>query len=325
MATMMLSSSTSTVATRGSRAALFHSSHVLSVLHHEWVGGDASKNSSCNNKDNDTIVFLHGLLGNGKNLKTLAKKVVATHNSSKNTTTTRGVLMDLRGHGRSTHSNFEGPHTFDSCVNDVQTTLSDNAQFPSLVMGHSWGGRIALQYTHRLLMDGSIPNDSVPSLWLLDTVPGQAHNSVLQVLDAVQRINFVNKSRSDVAHELIDSGLDGPIAQWLASTLQQDKETKLLKWGFDVNVVREIMPEFQNQDFIGMLKDILTEGGNVHLVKGGLNNAWEESPRILMQLNELQDDHPYQFEQHTLPKAGHWVHVDDLPGLLNIVQEKSVS
>lgn len=313
-----------TVCSSRRRQRLFHSSGVLSVLHHEWIGGkDAS--AAANNESDDAIIFLHGLLGNGKNLKTLAKKVVEAHND--NDKNTSGLLLDLRGHGRSTHGNFEGQHTFESCVADLDKTLQNNTTNPqtppSLVMGHSWGGRIALQYVHSLLSNNQIDPSSLPSLWLLDTIPGQAHDSVLQVLNAVQQIDFVNKTRSDVAQELVDHGLDKAIAQWLASTLQQDKETKMLRWGFDVDVVREIMPEFQNQDFLGMLQDILVEGGNVHLIKGGRNTAWEESPRIALQLNELQETHPWQFEQHTLPDAGHWVHVDDLPGLLNIVQEKA--
>jgi pimeloyl-ACP methyl ester carboxylesterase len=196
---------------------------------------------------------------------------------------------------------------------------------PTTVMGHSWGGRsIALQYVHSLLENSN--DTSLPSLWLLDTVPGQAHDTVLQVLDAVQRIDLVNKTRHDVVQELVNSGLDSAISQWLASTLQQDPTTKLLKWGFDVELVQEIMPEFQSQDFVGMLNDIVNEGdGEVHLVKGGLNAAWEESSRVLLQLNELSQQYPNQFQQHTLPNAGHWVHVDDLPGLLNIVQEKVIA
>ena len=272
-------------------------------------------------KNRDTLLFLHGLLGNGKNLKTLAKKVVATNNEVNSSLRSCGLLMDLRGHGRSNHGNYSSDnHTFDSCINDIHATLETPT--PSLVMGHSWGGRLALQYVHSLLKQDE---SSLPSLWLLDTVPGQIGLGVLHVLDAVQRIDFVNKTRQDVAKELEEYGLDRAIAQWLASTLQQDKDTKLLEWGFDVNVVKELMPEFQNQDFVGMLQDVLAKGASVKLIKGGLNRAWEDSPRILTQLNELEQTHPEHFQQHTLPKAGHWVHVDDLPGLLNIVKERSVS
>ena len=306
------------------RAALFHSSNVLSVLHHEWViAGDKNTNKE-GISETDTIVFLHGLLGNGKNLKTLAKKVIATQNGNERIKlqrtdcswiyegTAARFMVILKGNIHSIHAS-----------RDVHSTLSNNnIQTPSVVMGHSWGGRIALQYLHSLLKDRS-DDEKLPSLWLLDTVPGQAHDSVFTVLDAVQQIDFVNKTRSDVAQELVDHGLDTAIAQWLASTLQQDKTTKMLKWGFDTQVVAQILPEFQKQDFIGMLQDILTQGGNVHLVQGGRNTAWEESPRILAQLNELQQNHPRLFEQHTLPKAGHWVHVDDLPGLINIVKQRA--
>jgi pimeloyl-ACP methyl ester carboxylesterase len=300
--------------------ATFHSSRVLSILHHEWVG---AKNDDAPGDENETLLFLHGLLGNCRNLKTLAKKIVSANNQG--SFKSSGLLMDLRGHGRSNHGKYSSEHhTFDSCIDDIHATLETQAT-PSLVMGHSWGGRLALQYVHSLLSSSSSSSSSLPSLWLLDTVPGQAHDSVLRVLDAVQRIDFCNKTRQDVAKELEEYGLDRAIAQWLASTLQQDKETKLLVWGFDVNVVKELMPEFQNQDFVGMLQDVLADGASVKLIKGGLNKAWEDSPRILTQLNELEQMHPHQFEQHTLPKAGHWVHVDDLPGLLNIVKERSVS
>lgn len=299
---------------------LFHSSPRISVLHSEWIGSTSDEG---NNNNNETIVFLHGLLGNGRNLKTLAKKVVETHNNNNTTANKQGLLLDLRGHGRS-DSIIEGPHTFSSCVRDVHSTLSTE-NTPTKVMGHSWGGRIALEYTHSLLSTTD-NTDTLPSLWLLDTVPGQAHDSVLQVLLAVESIDLVNMNRNQVAQRLVDVGLDVGIAQWLASTLKQDRTTKALSWGFNVEVVREILPEFHNQDFVGMLRDILKEGGGseVHLIKGGLNTAWDESPRIQLQLQELQEEYPWQFEQHLLPNAGHWVHVDDLPGLLNIVEEKTM-
>lgn len=117
-------------------ACSFHSSRVVSVLHHEWITSDHGKtkteatsdedshqlsqeqqlnnNNNQNNKkkQDETIVFLHGIFGSGKNLKTLAKRVVQvanekeqssnqTHNEESSSSTSSGILMDLRGHGKS--------------------------------------------------------------------------------------------------------------------------------------------------------------------------------------------------------------------------------
>jgi hypothetical protein len=276
-------------------ARLYHSSSPQYTLHHEWIGDSSSK---------DSIVFLHGLLGNGKNLKTLANKVVVSRQKS-------GVLLDLRGHGRS--SSQQAPHTFDACVQDVHNTLPS---VPSLIVGHSWGGRIALQYVHSLLGE----NETLPELWLLDTVPGQAHDSVNQVLEAVQRIKDLS-DKQKVALQLEEYGLERGVAQWLAASLQK-RGNGGFQWGFDVDVVKNVLPEFQHQDFIGMVGEIAKEGGRVNLVKGGANAAWDESPSILSQLHELEQAHRHHFQVHTLQKAGHWVHVDDLPGLLELVESK---
>jgi hypothetical protein len=212
-------------------ARLFHSSSPQYTLHHEWIGNSSSSQ--------DSIVFLHGLLGNGKNLKTLARKVICSRQE-------RGVLLDLRGHGRSPSQ--QAPHTFDACVQDVHNTLPS---VPSLVMGHSWGGRIALQYVHSLLLNEH-ETTSLPELWLLDTVPGQAHDSVNQVLEAVQRIKDLSDKQTVALQLEEEYGLERGVAQWLAASLSKNSNGGF-QWGFDVEVVRNVLPEFQHQDFIGMV------------------------------------------------------------------------
>ena len=292
-------------ATKGPQRALLHSSGPQYSLHHEWIG-DSSSNSGGN------ALFLHGLLGNGKNIRALAKNVVQKKNTGS------GLLLDLRGHGRS--PSLEGPHTFDACVQDVHRTLDSHNAQPSLVMGHSWGGRIALQYVHSLLEDRE---DELPALWLLDTVPGQAHDSVQEVLGAVFAMEEDGLTdRKSVATRLVqEHGLDTSIAQWLAASLKRGDSKDLLKWGFDVDVVKDVLPQFENQNFHGMVRDILEEGGKVHLVRGGRNGAWEEKPEILEEVEDLKSyGSSDSFQLHTLENAGHWVHVDDLPGLLELVE-----
>jgi predicted alpha/beta-fold hydrolase len=52
------------------------------VLHSEWINSNTNSNSNedddeMTNNDNHTLVFLHGLLGSGHTVQTMAKKMCA--------------------------------------------------------------------------------------------------------------------------------------------------------------------------------------------------------------------------------------------------------
>jgi esterase len=329
-------------------------------LHTEWVPNTASLSmtadnnniNSSHNKEGYSILFLHGLLGNGRNLSTFAKKLVSTIGASDGMCQ-GGILVDLRGHGRSYKRNTtaggpggstaatptyhlgRGPtHTFRDCVQDIHRTLREVAHPPvRVVVGHSWGGRLALQYVADRSNDTGT-TDGVSALWLLDTVPGQANDSVDQVIGAVTEIQREGHllSRKDVAEKLTQTyGIEGGTAQWLASSYN----IKLGDFGFDLNLVHHIKPEFATQDFVGLLRQILERDDDgasdkdkshrsnsigrpirVHLVRGGKNTGW--TVPVLNELQGLAKQFPTTFQIHVLPKAGHWVHVDDLSGLVNL-------
>ena len=91
------------------------------MLKHEVVPSSGSK----------VVVFLHGLLGSGKNLKTFAKRLSDRHEHIK------PLLLDLRGHGSSPPGSNT---TLNKCAQDVIFTLKhlgfvgDNS--PIGVVGH---------------------------------------------------------------------------------------------------------------------------------------------------------------------------------------------
>jgi pimeloyl-ACP methyl ester carboxylesterase len=257
-----------------------------------------------------------------------------------------GILMDLRGHGKSYYQQQQSSlssssisseqrhehdiYTFKHCVQDVEHTLlqeqeaSSTATETDVVVGHSWGGRIALEYA----VVRSTTNNPLQTVWLLDTVPGQAHESVDQVIDAVTAVVKSNKllDRKELINLLTQSyKMDIGIAQWLASSYNN----KTGDFGFDLKLVQDIKPEFAHQDFIGLVRTILennerrlsedsnsTKTTTIHLVRGGKNKAW--SIEILRQLESLAREYPTTLYLHVLPSAGHWVHVDDLPGLVEL-------
>ncbi|CCH58677.1 hypothetical protein TBLA_0A08880 [Henningerozyma blattae CBS 6284] len=80
------------------------------------------------------IVILHGLFGNSKNNRTLGRKLHELMN-------TTVYLPDLRNHGETQH---ELPHTYEAMVTDVKRFIEEKIKKPSLVVGHSMGGKVAL-------------------------------------------------------------------------------------------------------------------------------------------------------------------------------------
>lgn len=162
----------------------------------------------------ETMVFLHGIMGNKKNLRTLAKEV------QKLRPHLQAVLVDHRGHGDSialaNHAK-DTKHTVEACAQDLQKTLSSekfledvfrdmdpnhkhvNELFvPDYLCAHSFGGKVALQFFHDLIHSAHPPasqqhhahtqNQAQHSkklhfpkdIWILDSSPYSYPASVAQ-------------------------------------------------------------------------------------------------------------------------------------------------
>jgi esterase len=305
---------------------LFHAtSSPQSVLHTEWIGRPSLDSQPLTGT---VLVFLHGLLGNSRNVKTLAQKTCALYTSP-------GLLVDLRGHGRSKECHEYGsgtvtdrvPVTLDDCVGDIQETLqhvgvsqSTNGKLTSTTnitfVGHSLGGRVAMQYVHARL-------EPRPShVWLLDTVPGLANTKVESVIRIAELVREEKSAwtRPNLQRALTEShGLDTATAQWLASSYDPSKHD----FGFDLTVAHNLVQSMDEQDFLGFLQEAVHEHWcKIDLVRGGQNADWHAYPHTISLLQAMAKEHAGTFGYHTLPKAGHWVHIDDLPGLLNAMRSR---
>ena len=100
------------------------------------------------------VAYLHGLLGQGKNLATLAKAVSASD---------PGVLIDLPNHGRSAWTSGFG---YADWADDVADTVRDLLPpgVPITVFGHSMGGKtaMALALRHPALVRALVVADIAP-------------------------------------------------------------------------------------------------------------------------------------------------------------------
>lgn len=211
---------------------------------------------------------------------------------------------------------------------------------PTAICGHSLGGRIALQYAHTLCAakDSTYTDtDTTQQLieppkhtFVLDSVPGQADPSVHDVLRAISSLPTPIPSKSWLVDTLVtDYNMNKAIAMWIATNLRDNGENAF-DWIFDIQIANELVENFTDQNFVQMIHDVTHSTttdeeedddmrrctSEVHLVMAGKNKHWSEEIVSELQAIPSYDD---AFRMHTLEKAGHWVHVDDVNGLLELM------
>ena len=310
------------------------------ILHYQWIrrteGDVLGNNDELVPESTVVFVFLHGLFGHGTNLKRFAQQLCQRYLCA-------GLLIDLPGHGRSHGAavTAKRPVTVADCAAAVGATLQHclTADETPRIFGHSLGGRVAVQYA---LQSSSSQNSNHRNhykrpdhIWLLDTVPDVPDPTARLVLEILQSLLSRGSGpalRSDVRLWLSETeSLSEELIEWL--TMQWiETEGRFL---FDVAVVRELLDDITNAEEAGRgslwdQMDALRrpasneeEEGNavvpLHLVQAGSNPAWDAAhPRRLRDFRALAATTPF-VTHHILPTAGHWVHVDDLPGLLRII------
>ena len=109
---------------------------------HEWGQPDAPP-----------IVCLHGVSAHGRRFRKLAEERLASRY--------RVLAPDLRGHGR---SSWEPPWTIAQHIEDLTETFASEDVERADLIGHSFGGRLALELTAKGLVQRSVLLD--PVVWV---------------------------------------------------------------------------------------------------------------------------------------------------------------
>ncbi|XP_039047534.1 protein phosphatase methylesterase 1-like [Hibiscus syriacus] len=94
-----------------------------------------------------TAFILHGLLGSARNWRSFSRSLASSLSSSPSSEW-RMVLVDLRNRGKSAEiEGFDPPHDMVNETKDLGNLInSKNRGSPDVVIGHSMGGKVALQF-----------------------------------------------------------------------------------------------------------------------------------------------------------------------------------
>lgn len=185
------------------------------------------------------VLFLHGFLGAGRNWASIGRGLVDARPDW-------GVaLVDLRLHGESL--GFAPPHTIAACAADVHSLLLHLEAREAAVVGHSFGGKVALA-TARPAEQG------LRQVWVVDSTPAAgrtgagADRLLLALMDMPRRW----ASRRSAVERIQRSGFDVMIAEWVATNLHRVGE--VYEWRFDLTSLELLLADFYRADLWSVVR-----------------------------------------------------------------------
>lgn len=228
------------------------------------------------------LLILHGFLGMSDNWKTLGSQYA-----------NRGFevhLIDQRNHGKSFHSpNFD----YEILANDVKIYMERKELPSAIVMGHSMGGKTAMQLatSHPPIVEKLLVADIAPKYY-------PPHHQ--EIVSALETLNFDKiGSRSDADQALAQHLSEIGIRQFLLKNLfWKDKSTLAFRFNLDV------------------LKDKMEEIGenvapNSTYLKPTLFLRGDRSEYIVAMDEPLIKKHFPNSDLVTIRNAGHWLHAEN--------------
>lgn len=207
------------------------------------------------------------------------------------------------------------------------------------ILGHSLGGKIALRVLSKIVerdglngLNASSPQRTTlprAQWWTLDTVPsGVASKAdphgVRKVIDAVAKLPTQFESREELKSLLLGNGNTFPkdLVDWLGTNLVpvDPKRGALspLRWVFDVNGVSALYEAYERSDETA-LKVVTNPQAphETHVVRAERSKRWDAD--VLDVLESANSNPSNSSNFHTLPNAGHWLHVDNPDGLRELI------
>jgi esterase len=173
------------------------------------------------------MLVLHGIYGSGRNWGTIARRLVDARPEW------GALLVDLRMHGGS--QGFAPPHTVAAAAADVDALVEHLDFHAAVVLGHSFGGKVALMYARD-------HGDELRQAWVMDSTPAvrEPEGSAWRMLEAVRSLPAEFGARSDAVEGLVERGYPEALAQWMAINLEPADGR--YRWRLDLDAVEEISP-----------------------------------------------------------------------------------
>lgn len=238
------------------------------------------------------LLILHGLFGSSDNWTTIGKKLAENY---------KVYLIDQRNHGQSPWSN---DWNYDFMGDDLHAFVEQHHLSDFILMGHSMGGKTAMNYATRYT------SAKIKKLVVVDIAPKPYpihHDKIVAGLNALDLSQV--KSRK-VADEQLATYIDEVgVRQFLLKNLYRN-EQKTFSWRINLPVI----------------------GGNLANISGGLASGLQfDNPTLFirgLKSNYIKEEDQAIIKTHfpaaqlkTVENAGHWVHAERPAEFLDMLTE----
>lgn len=247
--------------------------------------------------------FLHGVFGRGRNWRSVARRLVDAVPG------TAARLVDLRLHGASTDAS--PPHTVETCADDLAAVAeAPGVEPPELLLGHSFGGKVALEAAGRPTGLGGGPD----VVWMIDVSPAARppEGDAVRMLEVLRREPGPFADRREAVSTLRSHGFTRPVARWMATNLEEGEGG--LRWALDLDGVEELLEDF----FRTELWDVLEAppgDRQFHVVRAERSGALPEETWRRLETAAARSD-----RVHVHRLAGdHWLNVSNPDGLIELL------
>jgi pimeloyl-ACP methyl ester carboxylesterase len=231
--------------------------------------------------DKTPMMIIHGYFGMGENWKTMAKRFSEHYQVH---------LVDLRNHGNSFHTDS---FSYELMVEDLVHYIHHHQLEKVTIIGHSMGGKstMLLAATYPELIDRLVIVDIAPKFY-------PPHHQ--DIIDALIDVDFDKvTSRKDV-EKVLSQHLNNPVVvSFFLKSLYRNEDGN---YSFRFNLDSLTKNNFE----VG--KVMLQE--NIRFEKPTLFVRGEDSDYIMQEDYQLIEKHFTAVNIQSIPKSGHWLHVE---------------
>jgi pimeloyl-ACP methyl ester carboxylesterase len=236
------------------------------------------------------LLILHGLFGMSDNLHHVAKALSDRH---------QVLALDLRNHGRSPH---DPVMTYEAMAGDVVDLMDARGIPAAAVMGHSMGGKVAMELALR-------HPAHVAALVVVDIAPRSYpphHEEIFAAFESIPLEQCSTRKEAEVAMRARVSR--NSTALFLLKNLTRDDDGRF-RWKANIPAIRSAYGEINRAVDADAPYDgpaLFIRGGQAdYIVDADRADILRLFPRATVE---------------TIHAAGHWVHVDEPEELTGLVR-----
>lgn len=230
--------------------------------------------------EGDPIIIMHGLFGMLDNWMSIAKDLSKDY---------MVVLLDLRNHGKSPHSE---EWNFELMTQDVIDFMEEQWIYEASIIGHSMGGKVAMNIA-------LTEPDLVQKLIVADIAPKAYSPGHQLIFDALLSVPIDEiKSRKEAEKFLEQKINDWGIRQFLLKNITRKKD-KGFKWKMNLKSIINNYPNILkaiDSDTACECPSLFLKGANSNYI---LEEDYQEIKVLFPNANIK-----------IIQEAGHWVHAE---------------